>query len=363
MDSLQARITERLDRVLDPTTEAPLSARKSLKAVTVQHGVANIELELSYPARSQHSELQRRIEAALQEVAPDLKMSLHISTRVVAHKVQGNVQLLPGVRNIVLVASGKGGVGKSTTAANLALALAQEGARTGLLDADIYGPSQPMMMGLVGEQPESDDGKTMRPLLAHGVQVNSIGFLIDPDQPMVWRGPMATQALRQLLNDTRWDDLDYLVIDMPPGTGDIQLTLAQSVPVTGAVIVTTPQDIALLDARKGLKMFEKVGIPILGVVENMSIHVCSNCGHAEHIFGAGGGEKMCADYGVPFLGSLPLDIQIREQADGGAPTVVSDPEGPIARAYRQIALRVGVALADKQRDMRLKFPTIVVKDS
>lgn len=363
MDALQTRLAEQLGNVIDPVTQTPLAARKLIKQISLEGTQVKVLIELPYPAHSQHDELQARLAAAVQTVDPGLQLALQIDTRVVAHKVQGNVQLLAGVRNIVLVASGKGGVGKSTTAANLALALAQEGARVGLLDADIYGPSQPLMMGLVGQQPESDDGKTMRPLLAHGVQVNSIGFLIDPDQPMVWRGPMATQALRQLLNETRWDDLDYLVIDMPPGTGDIQLTLAQSVPVTGAVIVTTPQDIALLDARKGLKMFEKVGIPILGVVENMSIHVCSNCGHAEHIFGTGGGEKMCADYGVPFLGSLPLDIQIREQADGGAPTVVSDPEGPIAQAYRQIALRVSVALADKQRDMRLKFPTIVIKDS
>jgi ATP-binding protein involved in chromosome partitioning len=264
------------------------------------------------------------------------------------------------VKNIIAVSSGKGGVGKSTTAVNLALALAQEGARVGILDADIYGPSQPQMLGIAGQQPESDDGKTMIPLQAHGLQANSVGFLVDPEQPMVWRGPMVTQALRQLLFDTRWNDLDYLVIDMPPGTGDIQLTLAQTVPVTGAVIVTTPQDIALLDARKGLKMFEKVNIPILGIVENMSIHVCSQCGHAEHIFGAGGGETMCADYGVPFLGDLPLDIRIRSQTDAGTPTVVAEPEGKLAEAYRAIARQVAIAIAEKQRDMRLKFPTIVI---
>lgn len=352
-----------IDALPDPVTGKPLADEKCVKTVELSANTVRIGLELPYPARSRHAELSQGIEVAVKALAPQLTVETQISTRITAHKVQGNVALLPGVRNIVVVASGKGGVGKSTTAANLALALSQEGARVGLLDADIYGPSQPQMMGLSGQQPSSDDGKTMRPLEAYGVQVNSIGFLIDQDQPMVWRGPMATQALRQLLNDTRWDDLDYLVIDMPPGTGDIQLTLAQTIPVTGAVIVTTPQDIALLDARKGLKMFEKVGIPILGIVENMSIHVCSNCGHAEHIFGSGGGEKMCADFGVPFLGSLPLDIEIRERADSGAPSVVSQPDGAAAVAYRKIALHVALAVAEKQRDMRLKFPAIVVQDT
>ena len=233
------------------------------------------------------------------------------------HAVQRGVKLVDGVKNIIAVASGKGGVGKSTTAVNLALALAAEGARVGMLDADIYGPSQPTMLGISG-QPESADGKTMNPMMSHGLQAMSIGFLIDADDtPMVWRGPMVTQALEQLLHQTKWDNLDYLVVDLPPGTGDIQLTLAQKVPVTGAVIVTTPQDIALMDARKGLKMFEKVGIKIVGIVENMSTHICSKCGHEEHIFGAGGGEKMCADYDTEFLGGLPLDIRIREQADSG----------------------------------------------
>jgi ATP-binding protein involved in chromosome partitioning len=275
--------------------------------------------------------------------------------------VQRGVKLLPNVRNIIAVASGKGGVGKSTTAVNLALALAAEGATVGLLDADIYGPSQPMMMGVSGK-PESHDGKTMEPLENHGVQVASIGFMIDPDQPMVWRGPMVTQALQQLLEQTNWRDLDYLVVDMPPGTGDIQLTLSQKVPVTGAVIVTTPQDIALLDARKGLKMFEKVGIPILGIVENMSVHVCSQCGHAEPIFGEGGGEKMCADYGADFLGKLPLAMAIREQADSGKPTVVSDPDGTLAMIYKEIARKIAVRVAEKAKDMSSKFPSIVVKN-
>ena len=254
-------------------------------------------------------------------------------------------------------------MGKSTTAVNLALALSAEGARVGLLDADIYGPSQPQMLGIGDQRPVSDDGKTMIPLEAYGIQAMSIGFLIDPDTPMVWRGPMATQALNQMLKDTAWNDLDYLVIDMPPGTGDIQLTLSQSVPVTGAVIVTTPQDIALLDARKGVKMFEKVGVPILGVVENMSIHICSKCGHEEHIFGQGGGEKMCADFNVPFLGALPLDIQIRTEADSGAPTVVADPDGRIASIYKQIARKVAVRIAERSKDMTHKFPNIVIKNT
>ncbi|MDB5800234.1 MAG: ATP-binding protein [Rhodocyclales bacterium] len=347
----------------DPNTGKPFAEARAIRAASINDGTAIISIELGYPARSQHASIAQQIETFVLTQEGIRSARVSVNSKVVAHAVQANVKLLPGVKNIIAVASGKGGVGKSTTAANLALALAQEGARVGLLDADIYGPSQPQMLGLAGQQPESEDGKTMKPLLAHGIQANSIGFLIDPEQPMVWRGPMATQALRQLLTETRWDDLDYLVIDMPPGTGDIQLTLAQTVPVTGAVIVTTPQDIALLDARKGLKMFDKVGIPILGIVENMSIHICSNCGHAEHIFGTGGGEKMCAEYDVPFLGSLPLDIRIREQADSGAPTVVSAPDSPVADAYRAIARKVAIAIAEKQRDLRHKFPTIVVQNT
>jgi ATP-binding protein involved in chromosome partitioning len=250
-------------------------------------------------------------------------------------------------------------VGKSTTAVNLALALSAEGARVGMLDADIYGPSQPQMLGIAG-RPESKDGKTLEPMQGHGLQASSIGFLVDVETPMVWRGPMVTQALEQLLKDTNWVDLDYLVVDMPPGTGDIQLTLSQKVPVTGAVIVTTPQDIALLDARKGLKMFEKVGIPILGIVENMSLHICSNCGHAEPIFGTGGGARMAEDYGVDLLGQLPLDMSIREQADSGRPTVVADPEGKVADIYKAIARKVAIKIAESAKDMTSKFPSIVV---
>ena len=282
--------------------------------------------------------------------------------RLPPHAVQGELKPLANVRNIIAVGSGKGGVGKSTTAVNLALALAAEGLAVGVLDADIYGPSVPMMMGISGK-PESDDGKTMDPLMAYGVQTMSIGFMIDVDSPMVWRGPMVTQALEQLLNQTNWDDLDYLVVDMPPGTGDTQLTLAQKVPVTGAIIVTTPQDIALIDARKGLKMFEKVGIPILGLVENMSIHICSKCGHEEHIFGHGGGEQMCKDYETEFLGALPLELAIREMADSGKPTVVGAPDSRAADIYRTIARRVAVKVAERAKDMTHKFPNIVVQNT
>jgi ATP-binding protein involved in chromosome partitioning len=289
-------------------------------------------------------------------------VSANVTMKIVAHTVQRGLKVLPNVKNIIAVSSGKGGVGKSTVAVNLALALAAEGAQVGVLDADIYGPSQPMMLGINGK-PESADGKTMEPLTNHGVQAMSIGFLIDTDQPMVWRGPMVTQALQQLLGQTNWKDVDYLIIDMPPGTGDIQLTLAQQVPVTGAIIVTTPQDIALIDAKKGLKMFEKVNVPILGLVENMAIHVCSNCGHAEHIFGSGGADAMGREYEVEVLGSLPLDIRIREQTDAGGPTVVAEPDSEIATTYKAIARKVAVKIAEKAKDMSLKMPTIKVLDT
>jgi ATP-binding protein involved in chromosome partitioning len=289
-------------------------------------------------------------------------VSVNVISKVVPHAVQRGIKLIPNVKNIIAIASGKGGVGKSTTAVNLALALVAEGATVGLLDADIYGPSQPQMLGL-SARPESLDGKSLEPMRAHGLQAMSIGFLVDQETPMVWRGPMVTQALQQLLNDTRWKDLDYLIVDMPPGTGDIQLTLAQQVPVTGAVIVTTPQDIALLDARKGLKMFEKVGVPILGIVENMSTHICSKCGHSEEIFGSGGGAKMASDYSVALLGQLPLDIAIRQQVDGGRPSVVADPEGHVAEIYKAIARRVAVKLAEQAKDHSAKFPTIKIQNT
>jgi ATP-binding protein involved in chromosome partitioning len=354
-------VREALSAVIDPNTGKDFIATKSAKNIKIDGANVSLDIELGYPAKSQIEPLRAAVTAALSALPGVGQVSANVSVKIVAHAAQGGVKLLPNVRNIIAVASGKGGVGKSTTAANLALALAAEGAYVGLLDADIYGPSQPMMLGVSGK-PDSKDGKTMEPLQAHGLQIASIGFMIDPDQPMVWRGPMVTQALQQLLELTNWRDLDYLVVDMPPGTGDIQLTLSQKVPVTGAVIVTTPQDIALLDARKGLKMFEKVGIPILGIVENMSVHVCSQCGHAEAIFGEGGGAKMCADFGVPFLGALPLTMSIREQADSGRPTVVADPEGPVAQIYQQIARKLAVAVADKAKDLSGKFPTIVVKN-
>ncbi|MEJ0004098.1 MAG: iron-sulfur cluster carrier protein ApbC [Pararobbsia sp.] len=351
-----------LATVVDPNTGRDLVASKAIRAVAIDGAHVQIEVVLGYPSKSQHPALRARVERALAAVPGVADASVNVSQDIVAHAVQRGVKLLPNVKNIVAIASGKGGVGKSTTAANLALALAAEGARVGVLDADIYGPSQPTMLGVDG-RPESADGQTMEPLVAYDMQVNSIGFLIEKDNPMVWRGPMVTSALDQLLRQTNWRDLDYLIVDMPPGTGDIQLTLAQKVPVTGAVIVTTPQDIALLDARKGLKMFEKVDIPILGIVENMSVHICSNCGHVEHIFGSGGGAQMCADYGTTLLGSLPLSIGIREQADSGRPTVVADPDGPVAAIYRDIARKVAVTIAEKSRDMSSKFPAIVVQNT
>ncbi len=361
MSITEEAVRAALSGVIDPNTGKDLVSSKSAKNIRISGSDVVLDVELGYPAKSQIEPIRNSVIAAVKSLPGAGNVSANVFSKIVAHSVQRGVKLLPNVRNIIAVASGKGGVGKSTTAANLALALAAEGAKVGLLDADIYGPSQPMMMGVSGK-PESHDGKTMEPLENHGVQIASIGFMIDPDQPMVWRGPIVTQALQQLLEQTNWRDLDYLVVDMPPGTGDIQLTLSQKVPVTGAVIVTTPQDIALLDARKGLKMFEKVGIPILGIVENMSMHVCSNCGHAEAIFGEGGGEKMCADYGVDFLGKLPLAMAIREQADSGKPTVVADPDGTVAQIYKQIARTVAVKVAEKAKDMTSKFPSIVVKN-
>ncbi len=355
-------VTEALRGVVDPNTHKDLVSSKSARNVRVDGEAVTLDVELGYPARSQIDPIRRAVIDAVRGLPGVGNVSVNVFQKIVAHAVQRGVKTLPGVKNIIAIASGKGGVGKSTTAVNLALALAAEGASVGMLDADIYGPSQPTMLGISG-RPESRDGRTLEPMEGHGIQASSIGFMIDLDTPMVWRGPMVTQALEQLLRDTNWRDLDYLIVDMPPGTGDIHLTLAQKIPVTGAVIVTTPQDIALLDARKGLKMFEKVDIPILGIVENMAMHTCSKCGHVEHIFGAGGGERMAREYEVEYLGGLPLDIRIREQADSGVPTVVADPDGPIANEYRKIARRVAVRIAEKARDMSLKFPTIVVQNT
>jgi len=351
-----------LKDVLDPNTGKDFFSTKSAKKLKVEDANVSVEIELGYPAKTQIDPIRRLIAEKLRRVPGVGTVSVSVTSKIVSHSVQRGVKLIPGVKNIVAVASGKGGVGKSTTAVNLALALAAEGASVGVLDADIYGPSQPIMLGITG-RPESKDGKTLEPMMGHGIQAISIGFLIDIDTPMVWRGPMVTQALEQLLKDTRWRDVDYLIVDMPPGTGDIQLTLAQKVPVTGAVIVTTPQDVALIDARKGFKMFEKVGIPILGVVENMSTHICSKCGHEEHIFGQGGAERMCKEYGTELLGSLPLDIEIREHADSGKPTVVSDPDGRTAEIYRAIGRRLAVKIGESAKDMTAKFPNIVVSKS
>jgi ATP-binding protein involved in chromosome partitioning len=350
-----------LGALIDPNTGKDYVTTRAVKGVRVSGADVEVDLELGYPGRSQFEPLRREVIAALKK-AGAAGVQVKVTAKVVSHSVQRGVKLVPGIKNIIAVASGKGGVGKSTTAVNLALALAAEGASVGILDADIYGPSQPTMLGIAG-RPESKDGKSLEPMEGHGLQAISIGFLIDVDTPMVWRGPMVTQALEQLLKDTRWRDLDYLVVDLPPGTGDIQLTLAQKVPVTGAVIVSTPQDIALIDARKGLKMFEKLGIPILGVVENMSFHICPKCGHESHIFGSGGAERMSREYGTELLGQLPLDEAIREQADSGKPTVVSDPDGKAAEIYRRIARRCAVKVAELQKDMTSKFPNIVVQNT
>lgn len=357
----EQQIQSVLQQTIDPTTHKDFVTAKSVSAIQIAGNNVTVGIELGYPANSVKHQVQQQITAALQTVPGIGAIQVSVNSKIIPHGVQRGIKLIPGVKNIIAVASGKGGVGKSATAVNLALALSTEGASVGILDADIYGPSQPQMLGITGH-PESHDGKTMEPMRAHGIQAMSIGLLIDAETPMVWRGPMVTQALQQLLNDTNWKDLDYLVVDLPPGTGDIQLTLAQKIPVTGAVIVTTPQDIALLDARKGLKMFEKVGIPILGIVENMSTHTCSQCGHTEPIFGTGGGEKMCQDYNVEFLGALPLDIKIREHTDTGKPSVVAEPDGKIAGIYRLIARRVAVKVAESAEDHSELFAKIVMEN-
>jgi ATP-binding protein involved in chromosome partitioning len=355
-------IQNALKSVIDPNTGKDLISSKSAKNIKVDGADVSLDVVLAYPAKSQIDLIRKLVITALREVSGVKNVSTNVTMNIVAHTVQRGVKLMPNVKNIIAISSGKGGVGKSTTAVNLALALAAEGATVGILDADIYGPSQPMMLGITG-RPESIAENTIEPMEGHGLQASSIGFLIDTDSPMVWRGPMVTSALEQLLRQTNWRDVDYLIVDMPPGTGDIQLTLSQKVPVTGAVIVTTPQDIALLDARKGLKMFEKVGIPIIGIVENMSIYICPNCDHQEHIFGQGGGQKMCNDYGVDFLGSLPLNLSIREQADSGRPTVVADPDGAISAIYKGIARKIAIQVAEMSKDMSSKFPSIVVQNT
>ena len=358
----EQQVQAALKELIDPNTGKDYVTGKEAKNIKIDGDNVSLDILLGYPAKTQIDPIRKQVIAKLKTLPGIGNVSANVTMKIVSHAVQRGVKLIPGVKNIIAVASGKGGVGKSTTAVNLALALAAEGVSVGMLDADIYGPSQPTMLGISG-RPESKDGKRLEPMQGHGIQAMSIGFLIDVETPMVWRGPMVTQALEQLLNETNWRDVDYLVVDLPPGTGDIQLTLAQRVPVTGAVIVTTPQDIALMDARKGLKMFEKVNIPILGVVENMSLHICSKCGHEENIFGSGGGDRLSKDYGIDLLGSLPLDIAIREQADSGKPTVVADPDGRVAEIYRQIARRVAVKIAEKQQDHSAAFPKIVVQNT
>jgi ATP-binding protein involved in chromosome partitioning len=360
--SIKESVERLVGAIVDPHTGKTLAESGALKGVGVDGNKVAVDIVLGYPAKTWEMALAAKVRDALEADPAIASVAVGVSSRIHAHKVQNDLTPLPNVKNILAVASGKGGVGKSTTAANLALALAAEGAKVGLLDADIYGPSIPRMMGVAGK-PDSKDGKSIEAKVAHGVQTMSIGFLIEEDTPMIWRGPMVTQALTQLLTDTNWVDLDYLVIDLPPGTGDIQLTLCQKVPVSGALIVTTPQDIATLDAKKALKMFEKVNVPVLGIVENMALHTCSNCGHTEHIFGAGGGAAMAAQYGVPLLGSLPLDIRIREQADGGVPTVAAEPGGALAQAYGDIARKAAALLSLRARSKAAGFPKIVIQNT
>ena len=357
------QVESAIKQYIDPYLEKDLVSAGCIKNIAIDGDKVSVDVTLGFPAKGYTDELTAALKAKVESVAGVASASVKVITNIVSHAAQKGVKHIKGVKNIIAVASGKGGVGKSTTSVNLALALAAEGASVGILDADIYGPSQPRMLGVSGTRPESSDGQSINPVLSYGLQSMSIGYLVDPETPMIWRGPMVTQALEQLLKETNWREVDFLVIDLPPGTGDTQLTLAQKVPVSGAVIVTTPQDIALLDARKAYKMFEKVEVPVLGVVENMSIHICSKCGHAEHIFGEGGGKAMAEQYNIPFLGALPLDIHIREQADSGKPTVVADPDGKVAEIYKDIARKVAAKLSLKAKDYSAKFPKIVIQNS
>jgi ATP-binding protein involved in chromosome partitioning len=361
-DVTEAIVETKLKEYIDPFLEKDLVSTKMLRKITVEGDQVLVDVVLGFPAKSYQEELAAKLKTMIESIDGVSKARANVSFAIQAHSVQKGVKTIDGIKNIIAIASGKGGVGKSTTATNMALALSAEGAKVGILDADIYGPSQPRMMGITGK-PESKDGKTLEPMVSYHIQTMSIGFLVDEETPMIWRGPMVTQALQQLLGDTNWHDLDYLIVDLPPGTGDVQLTLAQQVPVSGAVIVTTPQDIALLDARKGLKMFEKVEVPVLGIIENMSIHICSECGHEEHIFGKGGGQRMSEDYDVDFLGALPLDKTIREEVDNGRPSVVANPDGRIAQIYRDIARRTAARLSLKSKNYAAKFPQIVIENN
>jgi ATP-binding protein involved in chromosome partitioning len=356
----QEQISNILSQYIDPYLKKDLVSAKAIKQITIENTTITIDIVLGFPALGYHENLVREIKKLLQEKLNNTQINININYDIVSHAVQIGVKPLPGIKNIIAIASGKGGVGKSTTAVNLALALSAEGARVGILDADIYGPSQPMMLG-ANIQPEANENKKFNPVISHGIQSMSIGYLIDNNTAMIWRGPMVSSALQQLINDTQWDNLDYLIVDLPPGTGDIQLTLSQKIPVSGAVIVTTPQDIALLDARKAIAMFQKVNVAVLGVVENMSTHICSHCGHQEAIFGEGGAAKLAQQYQVDLLGSLPLDIKIREQADGGNPTVIAEPQSANALAYREIARRVSAKLSLQTKNYAAKFPTIVIE--
>jgi len=361
-DEQRDAIAQAIDSVTLPDIDSEALNSSALEAAQLKNTHLTLTLALPFPGKSLWPAIEQQLQHALLQQDTFETVEITFTTDIKAHAVQGGTQPLKNVKNIIAVASGKGGVGKSTTSVNLALALQQEGAQVGLLDADIYGPSIPTMLG-VHQKPETKDGKSMEPLSAYGLQLMSIGFLINPDDPMIWRGPIVTSTLTQLLNETNWQNLDYLIIDLPPGTGDVQLTLSQQIPVTGSVIVTTPQEVALIDARKGLRMFEKVNIPVLGVVENMSTHVCSQCGHEEAIFGENGGQKLAEQFKVPFLGALPLDSQIRAQSDQGAPTVTAMPTSGAAQKYRDIAHQVSAQIATKRRDYASAFPNIVVENS
>ncbi len=357
-------------QILDALSQLKLSqlntdliSAKALKKTVIDGNKVSLTIKLGFPLGDYQQELEREVVEYLKAQFDEIEVQAKVSWRVEAHAHPAKVQAMPDIKNIIAVASGKGGVGKSTTSVNLALALSHLGANVGILDADIYGPSIPIMLGLQGKHPESTDKKTILPVENHGLQSMSIGYLVKPEQAMVWRGPMASGALQQLINDTQWCDLDYLIIDLPPGTGDIQLTMAQKIPVTAAVVVTTPQDIALADARKAVTMFNKVSVPVLGVVENMAMHTCSNCGHQEHIFGAGGGDKLAQEIGVELLGSLPLALSIREQADSGEPTVIADPSSAESHLYLDIAQRIAAKLSLQEKEFRADFPTITIDNN
>jgi len=361
-EALQTQITQQLTICTDPTSKQSLESLKAIQSLQFKKGVLSLTIAMPYPCKSLWPSIEQNIQHELLKLDEIKQVNVQFETKIVSHDAQKGVAHLPNIKNIIAIASGKGGVGKSTTAVNIALALQQEGASVGLLDADIYGPSIPTMLN-IKEKPQSKDGKSMQPLSAYGLQVMSIGALIEEDSPMIWRGPIVTQTLTQLLKETNWDDLDYLVIDLPPGTGDVQLTLSQQIPVTGAVIVTTPQQVSLIDAKKGLKMFEKVEIPVLGIIENMSTHICSNCGHEEAIFGSHGGENMAKEYKMEFLGALPLDKRIREEADNGKPTVTAEPQSDIAQKYRHMSHKISAQIGIQKRNYASVFPNIVIQNT